>query len=180
MTPRVEDRISRKGHQEYWRGRRRGANFSKDALNRLRGPKINLSQAISQTQMQHLSDQELAIIQRVAENERVFGSLFPTDQDKVLEPLTHLRENFDYEKLQNAMRDHVSQRPIVTKVGGQQGVLALHKHFASKKVGIAGLGNLVGAQTALGIEEAFEEYDDRLEEFLGSDMKEYQEAAALK
>ena len=105
MTPKVEDRISKKGSQEYWRGRRRGANFSRDALSRLRGPALNVAQTVSQTQMQYLSDQELAIIQRVAENERVFGRLFPQEQDKLLAPLTHLRENFDYESLQAAMRD---------------------------------------------------------------------------
>ena len=75
-TPRVEDRISKKGSNEYWRGRRKGANFGRNVL---RGPNHNLSQSLSQTQMQYLSDQELAIIQRVAENEKVFGRLFPQE-----------------------------------------------------------------------------------------------------
>lgn len=78
------------------------------------------------------------------------------------------------------MRGQNASRPIVTKIGGQQGILNLNKHFMTKKTGVTGLGSLIGVDGGMGVEQAFDEYDDRLEEFLGSDLKQYQEAAKLK
>jgi hypothetical protein len=69
----------------------------------------------------------MAIIQRIAENENVFGHLFPDQQSKLLQPLTHLRENFDKDELKDALKDHITNRPltveavvrpILSKVGG--------------------------------------------------------------